>query len=128
MAKVALTMLSLSVAIGILAGVSILLGLIDTKDLIKGVAAVTVLGTIMTIMIKATTKARKVKGELIILTVAVAVMAAAVAGLSMIDGKKLAGAVLAMSTLIAVFAIVIRSAKDVKGSLGTLIVREETPM
>ena len=122
MAKVALTMLSLSVAIGILAGVSILLGLIDAKDLIKGVAAVTVLGTIMTIMIKATTKARKVKGELIVLTVAVAVMAAAVAGLSMIDGKKLAGAVLAMSTLIAVFAIVIRSAKDVKGSLGTLIV------
>ena len=62
------------------------------------------------------------KGELVVLTVAVAVMAAAVAGLSMIDGKKLAGAVLAMSTLIAVFAIVIRSAKDVKGSLGTLIV------
>ena len=122
MAKVALTILSLSVAIGILAGVSILLGLIDTKDLIKGVAAVTVLGTIMTVMIKATTKARKVKGELVVLTVAVAVMAAAVAGLSMIDDKKLAGAVLAMSTLMAVFAIVIRSAKDVKGSLGTLLV------
>ena len=50
MTKLAGTLLAVSVAIGILAGISVLLGLVDTEQLIKGVLAVTLLGAVMLLL------------------------------------------------------------------------------
>lgn len=121
MAKVAGTILALSLAIMLLAGVTILLGLLKLEDLAKGVAAVTVLGLIMSGMIIATKKARKIQGAVVAMAVAIAVMAVAVAGLSMIDGKKLAGAVSALSILMGMFALMELAAGKMGKVIGSLI-------
>ena len=121
MARVAGTILAMAVAIGVMAGVTILLGLINLADLAKGVAAVSILGLVMTQMIKAAKDAQNCKGNLIVMTVAIAVMAGAVALLSLIDVKDLAGPVAAMTLLMGMFSLMIRSTKDVKGSLPTII-------
>lgn len=121
-AKMAGTVLAMSVAIGIMAGVCILLGLINLPALAKGVVAVGILGLIMMGMIKATKGANDVKGNIIAMAVAIAVMAVAVAALSFIDPSQLAGATAALGILMGMFALIAKSSGNLKGSIGTLIV------
>ena len=120
-AKVATTILAVSVAIGILAAVSVLLGLVDLAALAKGVAAVTILGGIMTAMIWATKSAENVKGNIIAMTVAIGVMAAAVAALSFINPTKLAGATIAIYMLMGMFAAMMIVAGQAKAAIGPVI-------
>ena len=122
MAKVAATILAMSIALGVMAGVAILLSMMPLDGLAKGVGAVSILGLIMAAMIKATQGANNVKGNLIVMTVAIAVMAGAVAALSMIDGVKIASATLALSMLMSMFALMETCAKSATGSIGSLIV------
>lgn len=110
-AKVSAMILALSVAIGVLAGVSIIMSLMSIEGLAKGVTAVSILGLIMAAMIYASRGANDIKGNLIVMTVAIALMAAAVAGLSFIDPKKLAGATIAMTMLIGIFAVLVNVSK-----------------
>lgn len=117
-ANVSANILAMSVAIGILAGIAVLLSFIDVKSLAKGIVAVGMLGTIMTLMIWATRGTQDVKGNLIAMTVAIGIMAGAVVALSFIDGKKLAGAVLAMDSLMLAFAVMIKVANSCSGANG----------
>lgn len=121
MAKVAGTILAMSVAIAILAGVAIILSLIDLAGLAKGVVAVGLLGGVMTAMILATRGASDVKGNLIAMSVAIAVMAAAVVALSFIDGSKLAGATAALSIIMGMFALIAKSSGTMGKVMGPLI-------
>ncbi len=118
--KLAGTVLAVSVAIGILAGIAVLLGLVDTKQLVKGVLAVTLLGAIMTAMIWATRGANDVKGNVIAMAVAIGVMAAAVAALSMIDSTKLAIATACLGSLMGMFALMELAGSKAKGSIATI--------
>ena len=122
MGKVAGTILAASLAIAIMAGVCILLGLINVPDLIKGVTAVAIFGSVIALMIAVTKNAQDVKGNLIAMTVAIGVMALAVAALSFIDPTKLAGATAAMAILMGMFALMTACAKGLQGSMGSLIV------
>lgn len=115
--KLAGTVLAVSVAIGILAGIAVLLGLVDIKQLAKGVLAVTLLGAIMTAMIWATRGANDVKGNVIAMAVAIGVMAAAVAALSMIDSTKLAIATACLGSLMGMFALIELAGNKAKGSI-----------
>ena len=121
-AKVAGTILAASVAIGIMAGVCILLGLIDTKALAKGVVAVGMLGALLALMIYATKDAQDCKGNIIAMSIAIAVMATAVAALSFIDPSKLAGATTALSILMGMFALIAKAASSMQGVIGSIIV------
>lgn len=121
MTKLAGTLLALSVSIGILAGIAVLLGLVDTKQLVKGVLAVTLLGAIMTGMIWATRGANDVKGNVIAMAVAIGVMAAAVAALSMIDSTKLAIATACLGSLMGMFALMELAGSKAKGSIISLV-------
>ena len=121
MTKLAGTLLAVSVAIGILAGISVLLGLVDTEQLIKGVLAVTLLGAIMTAMIWATRGANDVKGNVIAMAVAIGVMAAAVAALSLIDSTKLAIATACLGALMGMFALMELAGSKASGSIISLI-------
>lgn len=121
-AKVGLTLIAMSVALGIMAGVTAMLSLISIGGLAKGLIAIGLLTAMMTSMIKATQGANDVKGNLIVLTVAIGLMAAAVAGLSLIDPKRLAGATLAMSMLMTTFGLMAKMAGAAKASIGSLIV------
>ena len=120
MAKVSGTILAMSVAIGLLAGVCILLSLINITALAKGVIAVVFLGAIMSVMIAATKKAKDVKGSILAMSVAIAVMAAAVVALSFIDPTKLAGATVALSILMGMFALIENQSKHINASMGSL--------
>lgn len=120
--KIASTILAISVAIGILGGVAVILGLIDLKQLIKGVSAVGVLSLLMMGLIHATKNAKDCKGNLIVMTVAIGVMAAAVAALSFIPWKKLIAPVAGLAVLMGMFALIIRVSKDASKSFASLIV------
>ena len=123
-AKVSAIILAMSVAIGILAGVSILLGIIDIASLAKGITAVTILSGMMALMIKSLKGAQNVKGAIMMMAVAIAIMAASVVALSFIDTKDLAASAGALALLMGVFALMIRSLKLISGatiSLGPLL-------
>lgn len=121
-AKVAGTVMAVAIAIAILAGVSVVLGMIKTEALAKGIIAVSLLGALMAGIIYATKDAKDVKGNIMAFAVAIAVMAVAVAALSLIDGGKLAGAVVALSTLMIMFGIMAKLSSDAGKAMGSLIV------
>ena len=121
-AKIAGNLLAMSIAIGILAGVCVLLGYIDEEDLQKGLRVVTVLGLVMAAMIWATRGTTLVKGNLTAMAVAIGVMAAAVVALSFIDDGKLAGAVAAIGSLMLIFGLMTKLASAAKASVGSLII------
>lgn len=121
-AKVSLVLLSMSVSIGILAGVATLLSLIDLSGLAKGVVAIGALAAIMSMMLIATKEAQDVKGDLIVMTVAIGIMATAIAALSFIDPANLAGATASLAIVMGMFSTVLKSTANVTESIGTLIV------
>lgn len=120
--KIAATILALSVAIGILGGIAVLLGLIDPKQMWKGIAAVTALSILMAGLVAVTHFAKDCKGNLIVMTVAIGVMAAAVAALSFIRTDKLSAATGALAVLMGVFALIVYTSKDASKSFASLIV------
>ena len=120
--KIAITLLALSVSIGILGAVAVMLSLISLKGLAKGVIVIYALGSIMAGMVKATQNAQNCKGNLIVMSVAIAVMAASIAALSLIDGNKLTGATIALGSLMGIFGILIKVAGTAQSSMGSLIV------
>lgn len=120
-AKVAATLLVMSVAVGILAGVAVLLSLLDPSALANGVVAVVLLGLVMAAMIAATKGAEKCVGNLIAMSIAVVVMAGAVAVLSTIDPEKLVGPTLAMTILMGMFAIILKIADQMSNVTWTVL-------
>lgn len=122
-AKISTTLLAMSASIAILAGVAALLGLIKTENLVKGVAAVGALTALVAIMTLATKGMPKdAKNTFIGISIAIAALAASLAVLSFIDPAKLATATAALSATLAAFALVVKSAKGLKKSMGSLIV------
>ena len=120
--KIGLTLLALSMSLAILAGIAVILSLVDLKGLAKGVIAVEMLGAIMALMIYATRGANDCKANLIVMTIAIGVMAAAIIALSFIEPSKMYGAAAALSILMGMFALIIKAGSDVKSSLSSLIV------
>ena len=120
--KLAGTILSMSVAIGILAGVAVLLSMIDLGGLAKGITAVGLLSIIMTGMIKALKGAQNVKGSILMMSIAIGAMAAAVIALSFIEPGKLAGATAALSMLMGMFALMTKASGGAKVSIGNIAV------
>lgn len=120
--KMAMTLLAMSVSIGILAGVAVLLSMIDLKNLAKGIAAIGMLGLIMAGMIVATRGANDCKGNIIAMTIAIALMAVAIAALSFIDGSKLAGATAALSVVMGMFALMAKAAGSAQKATASLII------
>lgn len=119
--RIAGTLLAMSVAIGVLAGVVALMGLLKPEQLENGLTVVTILGSIMALMIWAARGVGKCTGELVVMTVAVGLLAGIVAALSLIEPGKLVAPVIAMTVLMGMFAVIMRSSKSVTGSIGILI-------
>ena len=120
--KIAATLLAMSVSIAILAGVAILLGMIDLPGLAKGVIAVSILGLVMAGMVDTARDVKNCKGTIMAMAIAIGVMAASVAVLSMIDPTKLFPAAIALSMVMGMFALIVEASSDLQGSLGSLIV------
>lgn len=120
-AKLAGTILAISIAVGVLAGISVLLGMIDTKNLVKGEVAIGALCAMVAIMIRQLRGAGDAGKSIIGMAVAIGVMAAAVAGLSLIDEDKLKASTLALSTLMGMFAVVEKASSTATTSLKTIV-------
>ena len=103
--KIGGTLLAMTAAIGILAGICVLMSLMDVKSLAKGLTVVGLLSGMMTAMVWATRGASDCKKNLIVMTAAIAVMATSVAALSLLDSSKLIGATVCLSALMATFAL-----------------------
>lgn len=121
MGSISSTLVSMSIAIGIMAAIAVALSFVKTENLVKGIAAVSALGLVMTAMIWATRGATEVKGPLIAMTVAIGLMATAVAALSFIDPARLATATAAMSAMMLAFGGMIKLTSGAeKIKMGTL--------
>lgn len=119
--KVGASLLLVSASVAILAGIAVLLSTINTAGLTKGIIAVGFLSLFVAAMVAASKGAENAKGTLIAVSVAVGILAAAVAALSFIPFDRLAPATAALSILMGMFALIMQSAKNVNGSVGTII-------
>lgn len=120
-AKVGLTILALSVAIGLLVGVIALAGMLDDTALLKGLAVVSVLSLLMAAMIAAAKGVNDVKGSIFAMVAAIAVMGLAVGLLAhFCDIDKLLVAMTALSMVMGMFALIETCSKDVTSSMGTI--------
>lgn len=116
--KVGGTILAVSVAIGILAGVAALLGALDTGGLIKGISAVGALSIFMAMMVKAmkgVNATKDMSSSLMKLVIAIGAMALAVTALSLIDTTDLAAATVALGSLMGMFALMSKSMSGLSG-------------
>lgn len=121
-AKIAGNLLGMATAIGILAGICVLLSYVSEEDLQKGLRVVSELGLIMAAMIWATRGVQNIKGNLVAMSVAIGVMAAAVVALSFIDDSDLAGATAAIGSLMLIFGLMTKLAAGANASLVSLII------
>jgi hypothetical protein len=119
--KVAGMILAFAVAIAILAAVAVVCSLISLPGLVKGIAAVGALTLMMSLLIAATRGANDVKGNIIAITVAIGLLVAAVALLTLIDPVKLAITTGLVSVLMGVFALVIKVAGSANKAMGAII-------
>ena len=119
--KVGASLLLVSASVAILAGVAVLLSTIDTAGLTKGIIAVGFLSLFVAGMIAAAKGAENAKGTLIAVSVAVGILAAAVAALSFIPFERLAPATAALAILMGMFALIVQSSKNVNASVGTIV-------
>ena len=113
-AQISATLLAMSASIAIIAGVAVLLGMIETENLVKGIAAVGALSLLVAVMTQATRGAANVKGSFIGMAVAIAAIAASVAVLSFIEPSRLFSAAAALGAVMAVFALVVRQTSRLK--------------
>ena len=120
--KIGGTLLAMTAAIGILAGICVLMSLMDVKSLAKGLTVVGLLSGMMTAMVWATRGASDCKKNLIVVTAAIAVMATSVAALSLLDSSKLIGATACLSALMATFALMSKALGAAGSSIKSIVV------
>ena len=120
-AKVGATLLAMSISIGILAGISVLLGMVKTENLVKGIAAIGALSVMVSLMTFATRGANDVKGTMMGIAVAIGVLAAAIAVLSFIEPERLASSVAGLSVAMLALSMLVNSiSKMGEASKGTV--------
>lgn len=120
--KIGGTLLAMTAAIGILAGICVLMSLMDVKSLAKGLTVVGLLSGMMTAMVWATRGASDCKKNLVVMTATIAVMAASVAALSLLDSSKLIGATACLSALMATFALMSKALGATGSSIKSMVV------
>ena len=112
-------LLMVSSALLILTGVIFLLSKMDSEGLGRALGIITVLELLFGGLIYVTKYATDCMKSLIVITVAITLLVAAVIGLSFIDPEKLATASASISMLLGTFALLVASTKNL-GSPGTL--------
>lgn len=125
--KIAGTILAMSVAIGIIAGVAALLSMLDTAALAKGIVAVGLLGGIMTAMIWATRGANDCAKNLIVMTAVVGALAGILYLLqfgnidaSLKSAEALSVLLVALTTAVAVLSKTGRVKKTAVAAIGVM--------
>ena len=123
--KLAGMLLAISGAIAIISGIAIILGILPLPWLAKGVAAVAILGIVVSGLIAVTKLAKDAKGDLIAVSICISVLAAASAILGFIPIENLKqgiAAVIILGIIMAVLITVSGLAKEAKSNIVTMTV------
>ena len=115
-AKLVGMLMAMAVAIGILAGIAVLLGMVDIKSLAKGLIAVGILSALVALMVKSAKGATASVGSIVALAAAVAVLAASLVALSFVDTEALLTSALALTAVMIAFALMTAAASLLKGT------------
>ena len=118
--KVAATILAVSIAMGAMAGLCILIGMISNDMWVKGIVAVTAFAAMVAIMVNSARNVGDIKGTIMMMAVSIGVMAAAVAALTFVDQDKLRNSTACLSALMAVFSVMESQASQIKKNSGTI--------
>lgn len=119
-AKAGVTLLAFSAACAILSGVVYILGTMDEETVNQGLKAIAGLGAIMSLIVASTGLAGEAKATLIIITVAIGIMAGAIAMLSLLDPTGVTIAAAAMSAVMGMFALIVASTAIAKKANSTI--------
>jgi hypothetical protein len=111
--KAALTILAAAGAIAVIALVATLIGLVDTAQLAKGIIVVGILALIVGALISACRGVTDIKGNLIVLTAAIIVIAGSIYLLSELKPDRLAQATTALTIVIGVFALLVKASSSI---------------
>ena len=118
--KLAGTLLGMATAIGIMAGVCVLLSMIDIASLAKGILAVGLLSAMVSLMIYSTKGSAKAVKNIVAISAAIAAMVGAVVILTMLDPQKMATAVACLSSLMFAFGIMSKLSSNAKTSIKSM--------
>jgi tape measure domain-containing protein len=125
-AKLSGLLIAISLCMAVMAGVCLVLGLLQPDKLKQGVAAIVVFGVVIGALIKVVASAKKIDknagGTILAIAVTIAVMASAVTVLSLLKPEKIAGATVCLGILMGLFALIERNASYIKKATGSLIV------
>lgn len=120
-ANVAVSMLGIAAAIGIMAGVTILLGLVEEDALKQGIKYVAYLAVMMAGLIFVTKFAKDCEKTVLKIGIVIGILAATLIALSFIKPEKLIMPTLAMMALMGMFAIIVKSTEYARVSMKTLL-------
>ena len=120
--KAALVFLGIGVAVLALASAMLILSLLSPEAIFKGIVAITAMGIVLALISTLSKFATGSNQTIIALAIAIGVLAASIAVLSLFNFERIMGAVAALSAVIAVFAILVGVSKLAKGTMGSLIV------
>lgn len=115
--KVSKLMISLTIAIGGMALVASLLGKMDTKELAKGILAVSMLGAILALILSQLKNSGSAYKSILALTVAISAISIAVGSLAVIDQDRLKSATACLAVLMALFALVAKVSGEANVSI-----------
>lgn len=113
--------LKMSIAILILVGAIALIGLLDPADVVLGTLVISMLMGMFAVVAASTKYVNNCMGTLIVITVAIGVLAGALYMLSKLDPEKVVNATECLAVIMAVFAMVMQSTKNVKASVPTIL-------
>lgn len=118
--KAGASLILMSLAMLILTGVIALISMMDPAGLAQGLAAITVLGLIFSVLIGVTHFAKGVHKEIIAMAAVVGVLVAAVAVLSLMDPAAMEKSVEALTLLMGAFSLMMAASKYATGAYGAM--------
>ena len=116
--------MKIGVAFLLLAATMAIISLLDPDGLKQALAAISVVSACFAVLIAVSALAKDAKSTIITLSIAIGVLAIAIAGLAMIDPASLVSATASLTAAIGVFALLIKSTSYInteKGSFGKTI-------
>ena len=111
-------LIGVSAAMLILVGLAWIIGKMDEENLNKGLAVVQKLGILMAVLIASTSFAKGATGTVIALGVVIALLVAAVVGLSFMEKEDLAKSTIALTMLVGVFALLVKATSQINTKKG----------
>ena len=117
--KAGTMIMKIGVAFLLLAAAMAIISLLDPDGLKQALAAISVVSACFAGLIAVSALAKDAKSTIIALSIAIGVLAIAIAGLAMIDPASLASAATALTAVIGVFALLIKSTSYINTEKGS---------